>query len=229
MRTACLFLAGALATSVVVVDARQQNPPSVTGPTQPAPAPRRPADFAGTWTFDEKATHEDQKNWRRPVADETGTLTAARAPWNSGYLGAGPLMPGPGVPMGSAGPRSSAGIFDNDVRRAMRDLLELAETYTIAVGDGTITLTDDLDRETTFATDGRREKHHQGATDYDSVTTWNADGQLLQDLAWTKELKITQIWLPADDGQSLFVWMKVQKPTFTPPVKDIKRVYARAK
>lgn len=229
MRTACCVLAGALATTVVVLDARQQNSPSPPKVAQPAPTPHHPEDLAGTWTFDEKATHEDQRNWRRPVADETSTLTgAARAPWNNQYLG-GPMVPGPGVPVGPAGPRSSAGIFDNDVRRAMRDLLELAETFGIAVGDGTVTFTDDLERSTSFATDGRKEKHHEGATDYESVTSWNPDGQLVQDVSWTKELRITQIWLPSDDGQLLFVWAKVLKPTFTPPIKDIKRVYTRAK
>jgi len=207
MRSACFVVAGALAAMVVAVEARP--------------------NLSGKWTLDEKSTHEDQRNWRRPVADELDSLVGSvPSPWTSGYIG-GPLSPGPGMPMGSAGPRSSAGLSDNDVRRAMRDLLEQAASYVIDAGDGHVTITDDLNRTTTFAADGQKEKHRQGATDYESQTSWNADGQLVQELAWSKELRVTEIWMPGDDGQSLFVWIKVTKPTFIPPVKDIKRVYAR--
>lgn len=197
----------------------RQNPVATPAP----PARLGPDALAGRWTFDDKDSHEDQRNWRRPVADDTQELTGPRATPPA----VGLWTPGPGVPMNSAGPRSSAGVFDNDVRRAMRDLLELAPTYAISIGDGTVTITDDLEHKTTFATDGRKEKHMQGATEYESHTTWNADGQLVQDVAWTKELRLSEIWFPGDDGTSLFVWIKVLKPTFTPPVKDIRRTYMK--
>ena len=217
-----LALAVAIVVACATTLAARQSP--VATPNAALPVRLGPDALAGRWTFDDKDSREDQRNWRRPVADDTQALTGPRATPPA----VGLWTPGPGVPMNSAGPRSSAGVFDNDVRRAMRDLLELAPSYAISIGDGTVTITDDLERKTTFATDGRKEKHMQGATEYESHTTWNADGQLVQDVSWTKELRISEIWFPGDDGASLFVWMKVLKPTFTPPVKDIRRTYTKA-
>jgi hypothetical protein len=212
----------AIAVACATTLAARQSP--VATPNATPRARLGPDAIAGRWTFDDKDSREDQKNWRRPVADDTQTLTGPR----STPPAVGLWTPGPGVPMNGVGPRSSAGLFDNDVRRAMRDLLELAPMYDVSIGDGTVTITDDLEHKTTFATDGRKEKHMQGATEYESHTTWNADGQLVQDVSWTKELRISEIWFPGDDGASLFVWMKVLKPTFTPPVKDIRRTYTKA-
>jgi len=213
----------AIAVTCVTTAAARQSAVA-TPPTASAAARLGPDVLAGRWTFDDKDSHEDQRNWRRPVADDTQALTGPHA----APPAVGGWMPGPGVPMSAAGPRSSAGIFDNDVRRAMRDLLELASSYKISLGDSIVTITDDLEHTTTFATDGRKEKHTQGATEYESRTIWNADGQLMQDVTWTKELRVSEVWFPGDNGASLFVWIKVLKPTFTPPVKDIRRAYVRA-
>lgn len=223
-----VVLAASLSALCVSVPAAQQPQTPQAGPVV-TPAPRLPATaLAGTWAFDEKGTFEDQRNWRRPVV---GDATAPRAgsPASSGSSTFGTGSPGPGVPLGYGGPRSAAGLFDNDVRRAMRDLLELAQQYTIDVGNDTVTLSDDLQRATTFATDGRREKHRLGATEYESKTSWNADNQLVQEWSRGKDLKVHVIWLPANEGNALFVWIKVEKPTFTPPIKDIKRVYVKAR
>ncbi len=133
------------------------------------------------------------------------------------------------MPLGLGNARTAAALFDNDIRRVMRDLLELAQQYVIEVSADTVTLSDDLQRSTTFATDGRREKHRAGASEYESRTMWNADNQLVQELTHGKDVKVSLIWLPANEAKALFVWIKVEKPTFTPPIKDIKRVYLRAK
>jgi hypothetical protein len=212
----------AIAVTCVTTLAARQGP--AVAPKPASGEHPGPSALAGRWMFDDKNSREDQRNWRRPVADDTQNLISPR----TGPPAVGLLTPGPGMPMGSVGPHSSAGVYENDVRRAMRDLLELAPMYAISVGDGTVTITDDLDHTTTFATDGRREKRQQGATEFESQTTWNADGQLVQDIAWTKELRLSQVWFPGDDGASLFVWIKVLKPTFTPPIKDIRRTYGRA-
>jgi hypothetical protein len=218
------------ALSALGVSALEAQQPSTPQPSPVVtPAARLPASaLAGTWAFDEKGTFEDQRNWRRPVV---GDAPAPRAgsPASSGSSAYGAGSPGPGVPLGYGGPRSAAGLFDNDIRRAVRDLLELAQQYTIDVGSDTVTLSDDLQRATTFATDGRREKHRSGATEYESKTSWNADNQLVQELSHGKDLKVQLIWLPANEGKAMFVWIKVEKPTFTPPIKDIKRVYLRTR
>ena len=226
-RSARLLVTGAaLVCGVCVITAQQASPqdrPAI------APAPKLPPiALAGTWTLDEKGTFEDQRNWRRPVAAETG-VPRAGSPTAGGSSTNGTGSPGPGVPLGYGGPRAAAALFDNDIRRAVRDLLEPATTYVIDVGNDTVTLNDDLQRVTTFATDGRREKHHSGATEYESKTSWNADNQLVQELSRGKDLKVSLIWLPANEGKALFLWIKIEKPVFTPPVKDIKRVYLKTR
>jgi hypothetical protein len=225
--SARLLLAGALsvpgAGAVVAQQAAPQERPAV------APAPKLPTlALAGTWTFDEKGTFEDPRNWRRPVVADSGVPRAGSLS-SSGGSTYGSGSPGPGVPLGYGGPRSAAGLFDNDIRRAVRDLLEPAATYVIDVGNDTVTLNDDLQRATTFATDGRREKHRSGATQYESKTSWNADNQLVQELSHGRDLKVSLIWLPANEGKALFVWIKIEKPVFTPPIRDIKRVYLKTR
>jgi len=220
----------AAALSVLCVSglgAQQPATPHASPVVTPAPTLPTTA-LAGTWAFDEKGTFEDQRNWRRPVAGDA-TAPHAGSPASGGSSMYGTGSPGPGMPLGYGGPRGAMGLFDNDIRRAMRDLLELAQQYTIDVGNDTVTLSDDLQRATTFATDGRREKHRSGATEYESKTSWNADNQLVQELSRGKDLKVHLIWLPANEGKALFVWIKVEKPTFTPPIKDIKRVYVRSR
>lgn len=224
-----VLLAAALSALCVSAVAAQQPSTPQTGPVV-TPTPKLPMTaLAGTWTFDEKGTSEDQRNWRRPVAADAAVTRPGSTPSSGGSSTYGTGSPGPGVPLGYGGPRSASGLFDNDVRRAMRDLLELAQQVTIDVGNDTVTLGDDLQRSTTFATDGRREKHRSGATEYESKTSWNADNQLVQELSRGKDLKVQLIWLPANEGKAMFVWIKVEKPAFTPPIKDIKRVYLKTR
>ena len=223
-----VLLAAPLSVLCISALAAQQPSAPHAGPVV-TPAPKLPTTaLAGTWAFDEKGTFEDQRNWRRPVVGDA-TVPHAGSPASSGSSAYGTGSPGPGVPLGYGGTRSALGLLDNDIRRAVRDLLELAQQYTIDVGNDTVTLSDDLQRVTTFATDGRREKHRSGATEYESTTSWNTDNQLVQELSRGKDLKVQLIWLPANEGQALFVWIKVEKPTFTPPIKDIKRVYVKAR
>lgn len=223
------LLAGALSVLGVATPAAQQAVPPEVSPAA-TPEPKLPTiALAGAWTLDEKGTYEDQRNWRRPVMGEGGVPRAGSPPSSIGSATSGSGSPGPGVPLGYGGPRSAAVLFDNDLRRAVRDLLEPATTYVIDVGNDTVTVNDDLQRATTFATDGRHEKHRSGATEYESKTYWNADNQLVQELSRGKELKVSLIWLPANKGQAMFMWIKVEKPVFTPPIKDIKRVYLKTR
>jgi hypothetical protein len=224
-----LLLAAALSALCVSVIAARQAPAPQTSPTV-TPAPKLPTtSLAGTWSFDEKSTYEDQRNWRRPVAADTRVPTAGVPSPSGGSSTYGAGSPGPGLPLGYGGSRSAAGLFDNDVRRAIRDLLEPAPMFVIDVGNDTVTLSDDLQRATTFSTDGRREKHRSGATEYESKTFWNEDNQLVQELSRGKDLKVSLVWLPANEGKALFLWIKIEKPVFTPPIKDIKRVYLKAR
>ncbi len=180
--------------------------------------------LSGKWTFNDDAIREDPRNWRRPVggAPFAGPTAVANAP------GAGAGMGGAAFgPSGRPRPAGSLGEpFDSDVRRALRDLLEVARRFDIAVAAAQVTFTDDLSRVFTFATDGRREKQRAGGTEYDVRTTW--DGPvLMQEISAYREFKMTQAFRLSEDGRQLFVWLTVDKPALVPPVRQLRRVYTR--
>jgi len=181
--------------------------------------------LAGKWVIDDAAVREDARNWRRPVgaAPFAGpTATGGGQPQAVG--------PGPGGPVGAPGrPRPAGSLgepYDSDVRRALRDLLEVTRRFDIAVMSAQVTFTDDLARVFTFATDGRREKHRAGGTEYDVRTTWDGD-VLVQDISAYREFKMSQAFRLSEDRTQLFVWLTVEKPTLVPPVRQLRRVYAR--
>jgi len=188
-----------------------------------------PTALAGKWVIDDAAVREDSRNWRRPVgaAPFVGPTAAA------GTAGGGQpaaVGPGPGGTFGAPGrPRPAGSLgepYDSDVRRALRDLLEVTRRFDIAVMPAQVTFTDDLARVFTFSTDGRREKHRAGGTEYDVRTTWDGD-VLLQEISAYREFKMSQAFRLSEDRTQLFVWLNVDKPALVPPVRQVRRVYAR--
>jgi hypothetical protein len=166
-----------------------------------------PPSVEGSWEFNASESHEDQRNWRRVVHPDLDTSQPAAPPARLGLL--------------------PPEAYDNDVRRALRDLLEIAQSYKFLVHDHDVTITDDLDRSTTYGTDGHREKHQFGATEFDVRTTWDKT-LLSQQVEAVDLIKLSQVFMPSEDGRSLFLWIKVEKPEMTPAIKPITRVYSRA-
>lgn len=124
-------------------------------------------------------------------------------------------------------PRGTSGTFETAFRRTLRDLLEIAESYSIKVDAGRATVIDDLGRALVFTLNGRKEKHRLGATEFEARSAW--DGvRLTLDVEAYGGFRMSQVFQPSEDAQSLFVAMVVQKPKFTPPIKDVTRVYRRA-
>ena len=78
----------------------------------------------------------------------------------------------------------------------------------------------------TFTTTGKKEKHRIGATSFEAKSAW--DGAVLrQEIEAVGGFKMTQVYYPATDGQTMFVSMTVEKPEFKPPIKPITRTYRR--
>jgi hypothetical protein len=175
------------------------------GSTSTVPSAHSTSTVEGLWDFNPGESHEDQRNWRRVVHPDLDTSQPAQPP-RSGIL--------------------PPEAYDNDARRALRDLLEIAQSYTLAVREKDVTITDDLGRSTTYATDGRREKHQFGATEFDARTTWD-HALLSQQIEAMDLIRMTQVFMPSEDGRSLFIWIKVEKPEMNPPIKPITRVYSR--
>lgn len=207
-RTVLVVLVGVGIAARAAAPAAQQREAMVRASEKPSSAMpgAPPPSVEGTWGFNANETHEDQRNWRRVVHPDLDTSQPPPAPSRLGVL--------------------PPEAYDNDVRRALRDLLEVAQSYTLSVHDKDVTITDDLDRATTYATDGHREKHQFGATEFDSRTTWDR-ALLSQQIDALDMIKMSQVFMPSEDGRSLFIWIKVDKPDMTPPIKPITRVYSR--
>jgi hypothetical protein len=215
-----LLLAGAGVGLLVAVPSAQRplpQPGAAAGPVaRTAPAP----SIAGLWKFDEGDSKDDERNWRRPVRPDPSLMATG--------AGSGPMMtgalPGPSAPVFMRRPGPDART-DNAVRRALRDLLEAAESYRIEVTADHVTMTDDLGRTIAYATDGAREKHRLGATEFEAETNWYR-AQLVQKIS-SGALSLSQVFLPSDDGQTMFLEIRVEKPDLKPPVKVVNRVYTR--
>jgi hypothetical protein len=222
-RTAAFVLA-ALAVGGLVAAPRAQTTPSL----------------AGTWRFNEVETEEDQSNWRRPIDPPPSVPADSQPGGRPGIPVIVPVTPPPTYVLGrprlwqtphvNRVPEPVSTLKEpwrTDVRRALRDLLEVAERYTITIEPGRVTFTDDLDHRTTYATNGKSEKHHAGATDFDVKTTWKG-AQLGQQISAVDIFKMSRTFVPGDDGRAFFVSITVEKPELEPPVRKLVRVYSRA-
>src|SRR5580692_7331893 len=167
-------------------------------------------ELAGTWKLDRAKTKDDQGVWKR-------RLDALRA--------AQEADPDAGSVFSL---RTSHAPFAGDwqLRSAMRDLLEVAESLSFRVSSDSVTITDDLQRALTFATSGTKEKRQLAATEF-NVRTRFTGGALTQQMT-VDELTLTEVYLPSEDGREMLVSISVDKPDFQPPLKTIMRVYTRA-
>ena len=212
---------------------------------QPAPVRAGAVDrLVGRWTFDDSISLEDQKNWRRPVNSRSpldqpngfgglslpqGGQTPSVPPPQSPMPQQPPMPQSPQQQGGVQTPRPSSstrGSQEPMLRRTLRDLFEIAERYGVRVEQDRVTFTDDLDRVLVFTLDGKKQKHRLGATDFTSKASW--DGvRLTLNLEAPYGFQMTQVFVPSEDGDSLFEAMVVLKPKFTPPIKNVQRVYRR--
>jgi len=204
---------------------------------QPAPPPAAPApdvNLSGTWKFDDGAIKDDPRNWRRPVQGRAVLPGAGAGPTPGAppeRTGAGSVGdPATGAPTSARAPRAAGSLgepWDSQVRRALRDLLEVTPLYTITVLPTQVTFVDDLERTFVYATDGRKEKKRAGGTEFDVRTTW--EGNILRQDIVASQLRMSQAFMLASDQSAMFVWLTVEKPELVPPIKKLARVYLRVK
>jgi hypothetical protein len=165
-------------------------------------------ELVGTWKLDRDKTKDNQDVWKRK-------LDALRAAQDD---------PDGGGPFNL---RVSHAPFSGDwqLKSAMRDLLEVAESLSFRVASDSVTITDDLRRALTFATTGNKEKRQLAATEFNVRTKFT--GNALTQQMTVDELVMTEIYLPSEDGREMLVSISVEKPDFQPPLKTIMRVYTR--
>jgi hypothetical protein len=111
-------------------------------------------------------------------------------------------------------------------RDMARDLLEVAERFTIAVGADTVTITDDLERQRQYATNGGKERHQIAASRFDVWTEWQG-AQLRQRIEGSFDFKMTQTFFLSPDGRRLFVIIRVGEPRRGTAQVGFNRVYDR--
>jgi hypothetical protein len=113
-----------------------------------------------------------------------------------------------------------------EARDMARDLLEVAERLTIKVGQDTVTLTDDLDRQRTYTTDNRKERHQIAASRFEIRSEWR-DSQLIQHIEGGFDFKMSQTYFLSPDGERLFLMVRIGEPRRDAPQAGFNRVYDR--
>ena len=112
---------------------------------------------------------------------------------------------------GGDGGMSPFTLSMSEVRDLYRDLLEVPEILKIKVAEGTITVTDDLDRERAYPTTGKKQKYQLGAASYEAKVHWEGN-QLFREIEGTRGFKIHETYFLSEDGKRLFVIIRVGDP-----------------
>lgn len=212
---------------------------------EPVASPHAKEDFAGTWDYnaDDSIDIRTGRPEQRPRSATqrggvTGTGRAGTSTTRGGGGGGGadPASPartsgteGAGGGERRGGMTPSVGPTPEMLREARdtaRDLLEVAERLTIKVTPDTVSITDDLDRERTYLTDGRRQRHQIAAARFEIRSEWR-DSQLVQQIAGGFDFKMTQTFFLSPDGSRLFLMVRVGQPRKNVPQVGFNRVYDR--
>jgi hypothetical protein len=197
------------------------------------------SEYAGTWDYnaEESINIQTGRPEQRPRSATQrggatpGVLSPARGGGGrgggggGGTSGAGGGDPGGGFSGG--GPRlGPTPEMLRESRDMARDLLEVSERLVIAVAEDRVTITDDLERERTYFTDGRKEKHQIAASRFDVRTEWR-ESQLRQYIEGAYDFRMSQTYFLSPDGRRLFLMVRVGEPRRNTPQTGFNRVYDR--
>ena len=232
-------VAGAAIVLLTVVPTRARQSQSPADPATPsASAP----SFAGVWRYNERESINAQTG-RPELGPQAGArrpggapATPTRPPQTSGPDSSSSSGGGAGV-SGGGGGGGGAGGFRNDpfaltpfamaeVRGFMRDLLEVPFALTIRVSADTVTFVDDLDRELTFFTDGRKQKYQVSASRFEARARWEGP-RLIKDIEAAHGFKMNEQYFLSDDGRRLFAILRVGEQRKDARPVGVNRVYDR--
>jgi hypothetical protein len=111
-------------------------------------------------------------------------------------------------------------------RDMSRDLLEVAEQYTIALGSGQITFVDDIERERTYPIGGRKQKYQLGASEFTARIEWTGR-ELRKEIEGNLGFRMTEVYFLSPDAKRLFVMVRVGQPNRNRQQSGFNRVYDR--
>ena len=106
-----------------------------------------------------------------------------------------------------------------------KDFLAPIRLLNIAVASRTVTMVRDA-QSSTFDVTGQREKQSWVSMPVTVKSTWTA-AALVQDIQGDHDLRLSQVFQPSPDGQTLTVTLSVHSPLFSPPNKPLTRTYVR--
>jgi hypothetical protein len=111
-------------------------------------------------------------------------------------------------------------------RSLTRDLMEVPESLTIALSPGQISFVDDLARERTYPTSGEKARYQLGAARFNAALEWTGT-QLVKRIDAADGFRMTETYFLSEDGQRLFVILRVGSNRKNAPIMGVNRVYDR--
>jgi hypothetical protein len=210
------------------------------GPRAAADEPKPPdrQDLWGTWKLD--VAQSDDAMQQIKDARTTGSVGSPRTGGGSGngsptgnntgvHMG-GPASPFPG---GSSGrPPRNTGSSDDDFTRAqMQELTTPASEITLSAKDtkddkaAEVNLTDDLNRQRIFYTDGRKVTKSKEEKYQEYNSHWE-DYRLVGEVEGEHDARATRSFEPAPGGQVLYETIRLER-TKTHDMVEIRYVYEK--
>jgi hypothetical protein len=235
------------------VSAFGQQQPSGSSPrtvSSTAPQPSVLEGLSGVWDYNAELS-VDAATGRPEQAPRSAAARQATPPAST--QGVRPPATGGGAPAGtSAGGTSSGGTgsggatggaapvgatFDEarrqmalllaaERRTLLRDLLEVPEKLTIRAAAAQVSITDDLKRERTYATDGKRRKYQLSAATFEASSGWQ-DSAFRKEIHGSNNFKMTETYVLSEDGKRLFVIIRIGDPKRPETMAGVNRVYDR--
>lgn len=192
-----------------------------------------PPEFAGLWDYNhvESINILTGRSEQAPRSATQGGRAAGRLA--GGGVGAGD---GRAAGTGFGGGRGGGGGNVSGVgptpemlreqRDMSRDLLEVPESYTISVAGDVVVFVDDLERERSYALDGRKQRYRLGASEFTARVSWNGT-QLRKDIEGALGFKMSETYFLSPDATRLFVIVRTGQPGRNRQPVGFNRVYDR--
>ena len=142
--------------------------------------------------------------------------------------GGGAVSPGSfGVGgLGGGGGRSGRQMAIVETREIVRDLMEVPERLSVKVTADAVVFTDDLNRERTYQTDYKMRKYQIGAAQFEARARWDG-AAFKKEIEAARGFKMYETYFLSDDGNRMFVIIRLGQQTKNGPVVGVNRVYDR--
>jgi hypothetical protein len=122
--------------------------------------------------------------------------------------------------------RAMAAVIAAERRTYIRDLLEVPEYLTIKATTDHVTIADDLGRERSYSTNGQVQKYMLSAAQYHASGSWT-DTYFKKNIDGANNFRMSETYFLSEDGNRLFVIIRIGDPKKPETLAGINRVYDR--